>query len=604
MNRIKKWYTDATLRSKLLLIFFLLLVIPVLLFVLYGGQRIMEITKKQTLAAAEKTFNETYLSLESYTEEMRDVSSAITSQKLIYHMISANPNTYSVFFQYDDFLQLKSLIQQAIDLSELTRIQIYIGDDYLYSDNREPFYSFIKATSTQWYVQLMCSPSKQWFTPLDFYDQPAEEQRYYSYMRPLYNINHYKEPSAVLRVDISEEVLKQALTHTAITENGALLLMADGKILLSSTEQSSFFFSDDVGTLLQNNLSNDWTTISISGNDYYVLQAALSLNNWKLITIIPHEDITQIGNSLSRELLLLLFVIIVFACTMVSLSVNHALKRIYTLASKMRELENGNMNTSLTDVSKDEIGQLTSTFNHMANEMQLLMDKQVQHGIDIKNLEMKALQAQINPHFLYNTLDVINCLAIQNESPEIVDVVTALAAFYRISLSNGREYITIREEVLHAKMYLKIQNTRFDNQIIDTWNIDPEIENLLIPKIVLQPIIENAAIHGIYEREDGTGTICVKGWMDGDDVFITVQDNGVGMSPEEVSHNYPSSFTEIEQTTGGYGIRNICDRLHIAYGAQYGLSCTSAKNLGTTVTIHIPKTVDTFNSIQPKELHM
>ncbi|MBO5068777.1 MAG: histidine kinase, partial [Roseburia sp.] len=181
------------------------------------------------------------------------------------------------------------------------------------------------------------------------------------------------------------------------------------------------------------------------------------------------------------------------------------------------------------------------------------------------------------------------CLSIQNNVPQITDAVSALASFYRIGLSKGEDNIKLRDEISHAQMYLKILNIRFSDQIHTVWEIAPEIEDLHIIKMILQPIIENAAIHGIYERENGRGAIKIRGWQEEEHVYLTVEDDGVGMPQEVIAANFSPASQEISDMPGGYGIRNICDRIHIAYGAQYGLSCKSKMGVGSTVTIHIPR---------------
>ena len=171
---------------------------------------------------------------------------------------------------------------------------------------------------------------------------------------------------------------------------------------------------------------------------------------------------------------------------------------------------------------------------------------------------------------------------------DISQLVSALATFYKISISKGREFITLKEELLHSKMYLRIFDYRFEGQVITHWNIDPKIEEISIPKITLQPIIENAVIHGIFEREGSTGTLHIKAWREADDVYISIADNGVGMTPEVIAANFAAEHAEPVSATKGYGVSNVNERLRIAYGPGYGLSCTSVLHEGTTVLVHIP----------------
>ncbi len=211
------------------------------------------------------------------------------------------------------------------------------------------------------------------------------------------------------------------------------------------------------------------------------------------------------------------------------------------------------------------------------------------YGQQIKNLELKALQAQINPHFLYNSLDLINCTAISHSVPQISRMVKALGQFYRLSLSGGNEQILLAGEMKHARLYVDIQNMRFEDSIQAHWSLDEDAGRCLIIKIILQPLIENAILHGIFEKDSKRGNLWVSARRNADVITITIEDDGVGMNEEELYAAFFSAERKsLSETSGGYGVRNICDRLLIAYGEPYGLSCESTPGRGTTVTISIP----------------
>ena len=243
----------------------------------------------------------------------------------------------------------------------------------------------------------------------------------------------------------------------------------------------------------------------------------------------------------------------------------------------------------------DEIAQMMDGFNQMMDRVDTLMEERVEYGRQIKNLELKALQAQINPHFLYNSLDLINCTAISRNVPEISRMVNALGRFYRLSLSKGREVIPLSDELKHAQLYVEIQNLRFENRVSVRWALDPAAAQCRIIKIVLQPLIENAIIHGIFEKPSKCGRLAVAVRREPDGIRITIEDDGVGMDEATLLSNFsPAAPGQITATPGGYGVRNIQDRLRLAYGEPFGLSCVSRPGKGTTVTVYIP-------AIEPEE---
>ena len=252
----------------------------------------------------------------------------------------------------------------------------------------------------------------------------------------------------------------------------------------------------------------------------------------------------------------------------------------------MHEVEKGNLQVELKAKDTDEIGMLYQSFNFMLRNMKALVKEQYENGKAIKSAELKALQAQINPHFLYNTLDLINWEAMDHNAPEIAEISRALARYYKISLNRGEDIITLNEELRHVETYVQIQNYRFDNRISLHIDVPEELRSLKIQKIVLQPLVENSILHGMLMLEQGEkGTVTITGWKQSGDLFLTVKDEGVGM-PASQLRNILTDKPVVDRH--GYGIRNIHKRLQLQYGEKYGLHFDSTPGKGTTVTIRIP----------------
>lgn len=231
-----------------------------------------------------------------------------------------------------------------------------------------------------------------------------------------------------------------------------------------------------------------------------------------------------------------------------------------------------------------EVQNLSDSFGHMVGRIQRLMNTVREEEIVLRKTELKALQAQINPHFLYNTLDSIAWMCERGKNADAVQMVHALARLFRISISRGHELIPIEKELQHAEAYLQIQKYRYKNQFTYHFTVDEDCVHCLCNKITLQPIIENAIVHGLdLMVDDGHIEITVR--PDGDDILLIVSDDGIGMEPEQVAallQNEPSDRT-------GIGIKNVNDRLRIYFGPGYGLSIESAPYAGTTVTIRTPR---------------
>lgn len=221
-----------------------------------------------------------------------------------------------------------------------------------------------------------------------------------------------------------------------------------------------------------------------------------------MAVLLPYEDVYRLSRTLRLEMLMVVFIVGLLSYGIALAISRTTLSRLSLLAQTMHAVEQGDVTARITPVGKDEIGQLMGSFSRMMERIDGLLEEKVAYGREIKNLELKALQAQINPHFLYNSLDLISCTAIVHNVPEITRLVNALARFYKLSLSKGKEVISLGDELMHARLYIQIQNMRFDDRIHVVWNIDEELLDCQIIKIVLQPIIENAIIHGIFEKRE------------------------------------------------------------------------------------------------------
>ena len=232
-----------------------------------------------------------------------------------------------------------------------------------------------------------------------------------------------------------------------------------------------------------------------------------------------------------------------------------------------------------------EVRELSNSFGHMVLRIQRLMSTVREEEVNLRKTELKALQAQINPHFLYNTLDSIAWMCEQGRSADAVNMVHALARLFRISISKGHELIPISRELEHAESYLQIQKYRYKNRFSYEFVTDPDCLDYYCNKITLQPILENAINHGLELMVDDEGRITVEVCQEGEDILFRVTDNGVGMSQEQVR----AILSRAPGEQAGIGIRNVDERLKIYFGSRYGLSITSEPDEGTCVEIRMPK---------------
>ena len=245
-------------------------------------------------------------------------------------------------------------------------------------------------------------------------------------------------------------------------------------------------------------------------------------------------------------------------------------------------MNHGSREVTVSSDSEDEVGILINSFRRMMDEINRLIDEVYVNKIALKEYELKALQAQINPHFLYNTLSMMNWMAIRSNQMDISKVTLALSTFYRTALSKGENMVTVENCIRNMEAYLEIQLTMHDNNFTVEWETDPEIKNEKMPKLLLQPVVENAIEHGIDEKEEGDKKISLSFKGVGDDVVITVRDNGMGMEQEKAE-------TLVTYQAKGYGLKNVNDRIRLLYGEGYGIRIFSAPGEGTNVVMRFPK---------------
>jgi two-component system sensor histidine kinase YesM len=279
----------------------------------------------------------------------------------------------------------------------------------------------------------------------------------------------------------------------------------------------------------------------------------------------------------------------VIATWRISESIYRPIKKLHDVTNTITR---NDLEALMTRDNVDEIAELGMSFNIMVGKIRELLDAKLQEQDNLKKAELRALQAQINPHFLYNTLDTIIWMAESKKTADVVQVVSALSNFFRISLSKGEDWITIGEEVERTRSYLMIQKMRYRDVMDFAIDVDGTVLNSTVLKLVLQPLVENALYHGVKPKRQG-GTIRVRAQQRNEsEVLLEVQDDGIGMPAERVARIGAalSDDVDVNHPENGFGLVNVNRRIKLYYGKQYGLSLSSEEGRGTCVGIVIPLT--------------
>ncbi|MCR5688013.1 MAG: sensor histidine kinase [Lachnospiraceae bacterium] len=262
-------------------------------------------------------------------------------------------------------------------------------------------------------------------------------------------------------------------------------------------------------------------------------------------------------------------------------------KPITDLVEVTGRVSRGDLTARSVNDTADEVGMLSGSMNQMIDKINELLQQITKEQIRIREAELELLQSQINPHFLYNTLDTIIWLAEGGNQKKVVDMVKSLSAFFRTSLSRGRDMITIREELIHAKSYLEIQQFRYQDILEYEIDVPDEFGECMIPKITIQPLVENALYHGIKNKRGG-GRIVICGRAEDDDIIISVSDDGIGMTPERLAEVTEGLVGGDHSDSAIYGLYNVNERIKLKFGERYGIALYSTYNEGTACDIRLP----------------
>jgi len=393
---------------------------------------------------------------------------------------------------------------------------------------------------------------------------------------------------AVLLIEMAYQGLEEVLDEVTLGNGGYIYLMdSNGDIIWHPK-----FELIASGRVKENNLVaagyDDGSREEVfNGTRQTVVTKTVGYTGWKLVGVIKGTGISL--NMLKTRLfivfvILLIIFIVILINSYISFRVTNPIRE---LEKSVKALEEGNLDADIYMGGSYEVQHLGKSVQDMKFRIKGLMQDIVSEHEEKRKSEFDSLQAQINPHFLYNTLDIIVWQIENEKQSEAVHTVTALARFFRLSLGKGKNIVTVRDEIDHVKNYLMIQHMRFKNKFDYEFDIAEDVLELPSLKLMLQPLVENAIYHGM-EFMDGDGLIMVKAWREEDELYLSVADNGLGMTEDKVEMILTGKSTSGNGRGSGIGVKNVNERIKLYFGEAYGLTIDSEPDEGTTVIIHLP----------------
>ncbi|MDA7026459.1 sensor histidine kinase [Bacillus sp. CLL-7-23] len=578
-QRKKLTINNLPIRYKLVSLLLLISMLPSIGLGIFSGWAVENVIEQQVVNQTLQLIGEVNKTTEVYVSHMQNLSYLISMNEEMDAFFQHEKGDSEADYKRRKFLQgLTSLYSETAgilvvnDKGEMISNEMYTRTPTNFA--KEPWYK--EAVKNEGIFKMIGKPVNRNVRNHVHY----REDEVVSAVRAVIDPGSQRVKGVIL-IDLKLRVLAEAAENIRLGKTGYLLIMDENGGDIYSPTASKFVLPRQ---WFQNKSLGDFSR-SIKGEDYQFIYETSAFTNWTIVGVFKaDEPVLEVKNIHLYVLLFLL--VLAFLGMTASYYLSYSMsKPILRLNSFMNQAESGNFSTLYQEDRQDEIGLLGKSFNSLMlkiKELMVLTEKQERQK---REAELRVLQAQINPHFLYNTLDTINWMARKKGADDIIDLVQALSKLFRISLSKGHDMIPLTAEFEHVENYLKIQKARYQNKLNYSIETPTCYEDRLVLKLVLQPIVENAIYHGIKEKK-GPGHIRIKGEEQEHGLIIKVEDDGAGMDEQQLKE-IAKHLTE-QKSEKGYGMVNVHERIILNFGEPYGLKVESEKGAGTIVTIHLP----------------
>lgn len=564
MKKLLHWFNGIKLRYKLAIFYSLFCFLPVMLLFWLSFLQMRSIIDDKGKMNLQSYLQQSVSSMDRTLDGYNSLSDYIAFDRTLAEVFSMEYGT-----PYEQYEQLTQKVDPILRTASyfhggMQQITIYTDNGMVKHDTTVAPVSEIE--ETDWYQKTLEHPGLNWFA--NYQEETLFSARKLAFSGAREGVN-------ILYMDVDYQKLFTPYAETLISECGLYITDQDGKLVF---EESRFSGKNQNYDLTYSEFLEQRDRGS---TDYIILCEQSNTTGWTVWLYQPvglaGEAMRPIGVMAGVTILICIFAA-VLAYFITSGMVS---SRIERLTHFMQEVQEGSMDMQMESDDRDEIGMLYRGFGSMMKRIRTLINEVYLSKITRKEAELKALQAQINPHFLYNTLSLINWKALAAGEEDISRMTLALSTFYRTALNRGRNVLQVETELSNTRAYLEIQSMLHDGDFDYEIEAQTEILQCESLNLILQPLVENAIHHGIEEKTDGRGKITVRGWKEDNCVWFMVEDNGVGME-QEVADKI------LTMESKGYGVRNVDERIRLCYGEKYAMKVESVVGKGTKMTIHFP----------------
>lgn len=595
-NLLHNFNRNIKLKTKLMLSHIFFVLIPMLLIAYFLFTQISDVLISNTIRTEESLIDQMDTNITALVSKITAIPDNIKEQDFYINTLrSTRFTTYRNTPDYaPDATAFFSYLYSTEGENHIKDIKIYVEESKYklledYPDSRS-FLPISEAEGSYWYGIFSSSDMTKLFCP-EFY-LSSNEIKNNGDLAFIQRVE-YAGTNSYIAVYFSSSLFEKILKENSRTEDSVAYIINSRQSFVSYSNASLaglyFMRYEDIPNTIPT--QKEFVSRVLVEQEMYMGYRSIDETDWYLVSVVPASQVYSEQNNLLRQFLLLSVFLLIISCIMPMVTTSNITRRISSVINQMRTVRLGSHLTTPEKLpetdDRDEIGDLITTYNYMADELGNLMEQQKHSAEELRIAEYRALQAQINPHFLYNMLDMINWLSKSGKSEEVSIAVQSLSKFYKLTLSKKEVTTTVAEELNHVSLYVKLQNMRFENKIDFLIDVPDEILDCEIPKLVLQPIVENAILHGILGKESKAGSIVIMAWLEGRDIVFVVSDDGVGI-PQEQMDKILSGDGKSESGSN-IGIYNTHRRLQLYYDNQdFGLTYRSTLGIGTEVEIRIP----------------
>ncbi|MFD1175951.1 sensor histidine kinase [Paenibacillus puldeungensis] len=564
--------------------YFLLILLPLVLISLFAIERSRDILYEQAMERTEIALASAMNHFDLVFQNVEEISTLIAADPEINDLLNSNSRDFTP----QSIMGFSYILEQ---LSNSVSVNRYISQISLYHQATNMVISTHYGGK-----RLIGDAQKEWFV-----ETARKNGTGISYIKSDYPVTEGLTFGQLMNIDSISLLRAMDLYNSDRQANLLVVTFSKNKLMniikaLLPSEHSRIALSNDRGdVLLEAGRAPDE---SVSDQDMTVTKAS-DYSSWRLTLIQPKRELYKETDQLRLFTITIIGLSILLAFIISWVVYSGIASPVLKLSKGMKRLSRGELNTLVDTSRKDEFGFLIQSFNKMAMVQKHLIEDHYEQQLRLKTTELKFLQSQINPHFLYNTLDSIYWMAKNYDAAEISEMVMNLSKFFRLSLNKGRQLFTMEESIAHLHYYLRIQQLRFMDNFRVEYRISEDSKQIPLLKLLLQPLVENAIIHGMEGRSSG-GVVIISSWVDqGNTVMIRVQDNGPGIEAERLIyiqqeldntdyHRVPVYSVDEENAKDLFGLRNVLSRMKLYYGEESKLIVQSAAGEGTAVTISIP----------------